>query len=192
MAKKKENENPLASVVETVTETVGHMAETVGDAVGSAAGTVAEKVTSVVGGSEGKPKKATKARAATKPKPMSKPKPTTKTKTTATAKKEKGDGGDRTEAPNVTAGATELPEHLSRRRIEIGRVVSDKMQLTVTVLVQRSKPHPIYKKVMRRSVKFMAHDEMGAGMGDTVRIMESRPMSKHKRWRVIEIVQRAE
>ncbi|MEO6458657.1 MAG: 30S ribosomal protein S17 [Chloroflexia bacterium] len=86
----------------------------------------------------------------------------------------------------------ELPEYLSRRRTEVGRVVSDKMQLTVTVLVQRSKPHPIYKKVMRRSVKFMAHDEMGAGMGDTVRIMESRPMSKHKRWRVIEIVQRAE
>jgi small subunit ribosomal protein S17 len=66
------------------------------------------------------------------------------------------------------------------------------MQLTVTVLVQRSKPHPIYKKVMRRSVKFMAHDEIGAGIGDTVRIMESRPMSKHKRWRVVEIVHRAE
>lgn len=187
MAKKKEN--PLASVVEAVTETVGHMAETVGEAVGSAAGTVGEtvgsvagavtdKVTSVVGGAEEKPKKVTKARAAAKPK--------------APAKKEKGDGGDGKDAAKATTGATELPEYLSRRRTEIGRVVSNKMQLTVTVLVQRSKPHPIYKKVMRRSVKFMAHDEMGAGMGDTVRIIESRPMSKHKRWRVIEIVQRAE
>jgi len=187
MAKKKENENPLAGVVGAVTETVGHMAETVGEAagavgetIGSAAGTVAEKVTSVVGGSEAKPKKATKARAASKTDP--------KPKATATTRKKKNDG----DASSVTASATELPEYLSRRRTEIGRVVSDKMQLTVTVLVQRSKPHPIYKKVMRRSAKFMAHNEMGAGMGDTVRIMGSRPMSKHKRWRVIEIVQRAE
>ena len=191
MAKKKENENPLASVVGAVTETVGHVAEVVGDVVGtaagavgetvgSAAGTVAEKVTSVVGGAEEKPKKATKAKAASKAKPK------------ATTRKKKSDGEDGGDAPNATAAAAELPEYLSRRRTEIGRVVSDKMQLTVTVLVQRSKPHPIYKKVMRRSVKFMAHDEMGAGMGDTVRIIESRPMSKHKRWRVIEIVQRAE
>jgi len=179
MAKKKENDNPLAGVVEAVTETVGHAAEVVGDAVGtaasavgetvgSAAGTVAEKVTSVVSGDD-KPKKTTRARTATK---------------RASTKKEK-------DAAEETA-PLELPEHLSRRRTEIGRVVSNKMQLTVTVLVQRSKPHPIYKKVMRRSVKFMAHDELGAGMGDTVRIIESRPMSKHKRWRVIEIVHRAE
>ena len=181
MAKKKENENPLAGVVETVTDAVGHAAEVVGDAVGtaasavgetvgSAAGTVAEKVTSVVGGDE-KPKKTAKPRAAAKKK--------------APAKKDK-------DVPEEAAGPTELPEYLSRRRTEIGRVVSNKMQLTVTVLVQRSKPHPIYKKVMRRSVKFMAHDEMGAGIGDTVRIIESRPMSKHKRWRVVEIVHRAE
>jgi small subunit ribosomal protein S17 len=85
-----------------------------------------------------------------------------------------------------------LPEYLKGRRVEMGRVVSDKMQKTVVVLVNRSKTHPLYKKVIRRSVKFMAHDEMGAHMGDTVRIIESRPMSRHKRWQVVEIVQKAE
>lgn len=86
----------------------------------------------------------------------------------------------------------QLPEYLQSRQIEVGRVVSDKMEKTVVVSVERRVQHPIYKKVMRRSVKFMAHDEMGAHNGDTVRIMEARPMSRHKRWQVIEIVQRAE
>jgi small subunit ribosomal protein S17 len=90
------------------------------------------------------------------------------------------------------APAITLPEYLKGRRIEMGRVVSDKMQKTVVVLVERSKTHPIYKKVMRRSIRFMAHDEIGAGMGDTVRIIEARPMSRHKRWQVVEIVQKAE
>ena len=85
-----------------------------------------------------------------------------------------------------------MPQYLHSRRTEIGRVVSDKMQKTVVVSVERSKPHPLYKKIMRRSAKFMAHDEMGSAMGDTVRIIESRPMSKRKRWQVIEILQRAE
>lgn len=85
-----------------------------------------------------------------------------------------------------------LPEYLQTRRLEVGRVVSNKMQKTVVVSVERRVPHPIYKKVMRRSVKFMAHDEIGAATGDTVRIMEMRPMSRHKRWQVVEIVQRAE
>jgi small subunit ribosomal protein S17 len=88
--------------------------------------------------------------------------------------------------------AARLPEYLKGRRVEMGRVVSDKMQKTVVVLVQRSKTHPLYKKVIRRSVKFMAHDEIGAHTGDTVRIIESRPMSRHKRWQVVEIVQKAE
>lgn len=86
----------------------------------------------------------------------------------------------------------QLPEYLQSRQVEVGRVVSDKMQKTVVVSVERRIQHPIYKKVMRRSVKFMAHDEMGAHTGDTVRIMEARPMSRHKRWQVIEILQRAE
>ncbi len=85
-----------------------------------------------------------------------------------------------------------LPQYLHRRREEVGRVVSNKMQKTVVVRVERAKPHPIYKKVMRRSVKFMAHDELGANEGDLVRIIESRPLSKRKRWKVIEIIRRAE
>jgi small subunit ribosomal protein S17 len=93
---------------------------------------------------------------------------------------------------DATAQGGELPEHLVRRRTEIGRVVSDKMEKTVVVLVDRAKTHPLYKKVMRRSVKFMAHDELGAKTGDRVRIIESRPMSAHKRWRVIEIIQSAD
>jgi small subunit ribosomal protein S17 len=87
---------------------------------------------------------------------------------------------------------TTLPEYLQTRRTEIGRVVSDKMEKTVVVLVERAKPHPLYKKVMRRSIKFMAHDELGAKAGDQVRIIESRPMSAHKRWRVVEIIGSAE
>lgn len=86
----------------------------------------------------------------------------------------------------------QLPEYQQRRRSEIGRVVSDKMQKTVVVSVERSKTHPIYKKVMRRTIKFMAHDELGSTTGDTVRIIEARPMSKRKRWQVVEILQKAE
>lgn|SRR5690348_3963205 len=91
----------------------------------------------------------------------------------------------------TTAGA-ELPEYLRSRRTEIGRVVSDKMEKTVVVVVERSKPHPLYKKVVRQTVKFMAHDEQGSKIGDTVRIIESRPMSKRKRWQVVDIIQRSE
>jgi small subunit ribosomal protein S17 len=86
----------------------------------------------------------------------------------------------------------QLPEYLRTKRTEVGRVVSDKMENTVVVLVERRKQHPLYKKVMRRSVKFMAHDEMGAKSGDTVRIIESRPISARKRWRVIEIISSAD
>jgi small subunit ribosomal protein S17 len=89
-------------------------------------------------------------------------------------------------------GANELPEYLRTKRTEVGRVVSDKMEKTVVVLVERRKQHPIYKKVMRRSVKFMAHNEMGAAKGDTVRIIESRPLSANKRWRVVEIIAKAD
>ena len=85
-----------------------------------------------------------------------------------------------------------LPEYLRTKRTEVGRVVSDKMEKTVVVLVERRKQHPIYKKVMRRSVKFMAHNEMGAQTGDTVRIIESRPLSANKRWRVLEIIAKAD
>ena len=78
-----------------------------------------------------------------------------------------------------------------KRRTKVGRVVSDKMDKTVVVSVERRRRHPIYKRVVRLSSKFKAHDEdNGARVGDTVRIEESRPVSRDKRWRVIEIVAR--
>jgi len=74
----------------------------------------------------------------------------------------------------------------------IGRVVSDKMQKTITVLVETRVQHPRYKKYVRRRKKFYAHDEREeARVGDLVRIRETRPLSKLKRWRLVEIIQRA-
>jgi small subunit ribosomal protein S17 len=78
-----------------------------------------------------------------------------------------------------------------KRRTKVGRVVSDKMDKTVVVSVERLRRHPIYKRVVRLSSKFKAHDaENAARVGDTVRIEESRPLSREKRWRVIEVVAR--
>jgi len=77
------------------------------------------------------------------------------------------------------------------RKVRVGRVVSDKMEQTVVVSVRSTKTHPIYKKMIRRTTNFMAHDEHGeAHIGDTVRIVESRPMSKTKHWRVVEVLER--
>jgi len=74
----------------------------------------------------------------------------------------------------------------------IGRVISDKMQKTITVLVETRVQHPRYKKHIRRRSKFYAHDEREeAKVGDVVRIRETRPLSKLKRWRLVEIIQRA-
>ncbi len=78
-----------------------------------------------------------------------------------------------------------------KRRTKVGRVISDKMDKTVVVSVERLRRHPIYKRVVRLSSKFKAHDEENsARVGDTVRIEESRPLSREKRWRVIEVVAR--
>src|ERR1700712_4522335 len=96
------------------------------------------------------------------------------------------------ETNETQEGAVVLPDYLQNRRTEVGRVVSNKMTKTVVVVVERRKQHPIYKKVMKRSTRFMAHDEIGAQEGDMVRIIESRPLSAHKRWRVVEIVTKAE
>jgi len=74
---------------------------------------------------------------------------------------------------------------------KIGTVASDKMQKTVVVRVDRKVLHPKYRRYVRRTSKFMAHDDLGATVGDRVRIVETRPMSAKKRWRVIEIVQKA-
>jgi len=79
-----------------------------------------------------------------------------------------------------------------RRKIRVGVVVSDARDKTVTVEVPNQMMHPRYDKVVRTSTKFHAHDEANdAKLGDTVRIMETRPLSKQKRWRVVEIVERA-
>ncbi|HIM90614.1 MAG TPA: 30S ribosomal protein S17 [Dehalococcoidia bacterium] len=76
-----------------------------------------------------------------------------------------------------------------RRKVRIGRVVSDKMDKTVIVAYGWSTPHPIYKKAMRRETRFMTHDpENQAKLGDVVRIVESRPISKTKRWKLAEIL----
>lgn len=78
------------------------------------------------------------------------------------------------------------------RKTRIGKVVSDKMDKTVVVAIADSVKHPLYKKIMKRTVKFKAHDEENAcGIGDTVMIMETRPLSKDKRWRVCEILEKA-
>jgi small subunit ribosomal protein S17 len=89
--------------------------------------------------------------------------------------------------------ATEVSETEARhRRLEkVGLVTSDKMQKTVVVRVERQVRHPKYKRYIRRRRKFMAHDELGAHIGDIVRIVETRPLSARKRWRVVEIVQKA-
>jgi small subunit ribosomal protein S17 len=79
-----------------------------------------------------------------------------------------------------------------QRKTKVGRVVSDKMDKTIVVSVERLSRHPLYKRVVRLTTKFKAHDERNeARIGDTVRIEESRPLSATKRWRLVEIVQRA-
>ncbi len=78
------------------------------------------------------------------------------------------------------------------RKTRTGMVVSDKMDKTVVVAVVDNVRHPLYKKIVKRTVKFKAHDENNAcGIGDTVMIMETRPISKDKRWRVVEIIEKA-
>lgn len=83
-------------------------------------------------------------------------------------------------------------EERTRRKVRVGVVVSDAREKTVTVEVPVSFKHPRYDKIVRRSTKFHAHDESNdAHVGDTVRIMEIKPLSKQKRWRVVEVVERA-
>ena len=83
-------------------------------------------------------------------------------------------------------------EQRNARKVRTGQVVSDKMQKTVVVAIERRVPHPVYGKMVTRTKRLKAHDEENsAKVGDTVRIMETRPLSKDKRWRVVEIVERA-
>ncbi len=78
------------------------------------------------------------------------------------------------------------------RKERIGKVTSNKMVKSITVSIDRKVKHPIYGKFMTKTTKLMAHDEKNeAGIGDTVRIMETRPLSKNKRWRLVEIIEKA-
>jgi len=78
------------------------------------------------------------------------------------------------------------------RKTRVGKVTSDKMNKTIVVAVETSVRHPLYKKIVKRTYKLKAHDENNdCGIGDTVRVMETRPLSKEKRWRLVEILERA-
>jgi small subunit ribosomal protein S17 len=80
----------------------------------------------------------------------------------------------------------------SLRKVRQGKVVSNKMQKSIVVAIERRLPHPIYKKYFTRTTTFLAHDEkQEAGIGDLVKIIETRPLSKRKRWRLAEIIEKA-
>ena len=77
------------------------------------------------------------------------------------------------------------------RKSRVGKVVSNKMDKTIVVAIEGSKKHPLYKKIIKHTVKFKAHDEKNeCEIGDTVRLMETRPLSKTKRWRLVEIIEK--
>ena len=85
-----------------------------------------------------------------------------------------------------------MSEERKSRKTRVGVVTSDKMQKTISVEVRRSVRHPLYGKSVKRSKKFSVHDELGkAGIGDIVKIAETRPLSKNKRWRLVEIIEKA-
>ncbi len=85
-----------------------------------------------------------------------------------------------------------MSEVRGMRKTRVGVVVSDKMDKTITIAVKYRVRHPLYGKIMNRTTKIKAHDEMNeCGIGDTVRIMETRPLSRDKRWRLVEIIEKA-
>lgn len=95
------------------------------------------------------------------------------------------------ENQTTTQTAAQEPAR-SNRKVRIGIVSSNKMTKTITVQVERKIKHPIYGKFLKKTTSFHAHDEENtAGIGDTVRIMETRPLSKTKRWRLVEIIEKA-
>ncbi len=92
----------------------------------------------------------------------------------------------------ITATNITQEEARGRRKTKVGKVVSNKMRKSIVVAVERMKRHELYGKYFKQTSKFMAHDEKNeAGIGDTVLIMETRPLSKRKRWRLVEIVTKA-
>ena len=85
-----------------------------------------------------------------------------------------------------------MSERTTSRKTRVGRVISDKMDKTIVVAIEDRVAHPLYKKIIQRTYKLKAHDEKNeAGVGDRVRVMETRPLSKEKRWRLVEIVEKA-
>ena len=85
-----------------------------------------------------------------------------------------------------------MTDRTSLRKVRQGKVISNKMEKSIVVAIERRVAHPIYKKYFSRTTKLMAHDEKReANIGDIVKIMETRPLSKRKRWRLLEIVERA-
>jgi small subunit ribosomal protein S17 len=92
----------------------------------------------------------------------------------------------------VEAAVVEKEEERGRRKLRVGKVVSDKMDKTVVVVIERLVKHPQYKRYVRRRSRFKVHDEKNeCKEGDTIRFMETRPLSKEKRWRFVEFVERA-
>ena len=84
-------------------------------------------------------------------------------------------------------------KRVSSRKVRVGKVVSDKMDKTVVVAIEDRVAHPLYKKIVGRTYKLKAHDEENTcGVGDVVKVMETRPLSKDKRWRLVEIIKKAE
>lgn len=87
---------------------------------------------------------------------------------------------------------TPTAQRITKRKVRVGKVVSNKMEKSIVVAIERRVPHPIYKKYFKRTTKLMAHDEQrAAAIGDTVKIMETRPLSRRKRWRLVEILEKA-
>ena len=85
-----------------------------------------------------------------------------------------------------------MSERTTSRKTRTGKVVSDKMDKTIVVAVEDRVAHPLYKKIIKRTYKLKAHDEKNeCGVGDIVRVMETRPLSKDKRWRMVEIIEKA-
>jgi small subunit ribosomal protein S17 len=85
-----------------------------------------------------------------------------------------------------------MSERTATRKVRQGKVVSDSMEKSIVVTVERQVPHPVYKKYFKKSKKYVAHDETNsANVGDIVQIMETRPLSARKRWRLVDIVERA-
>jgi len=93
---------------------------------------------------------------------------------------------------NTSAPQTAAPQRTTNRKVRIGKVTKNKMQKSIVVAIERKVPHPLYRKSIKRTSKLMVHDEKGeAGVGDVVKIMETRPLSRRKRWRLIEIVEKS-